>query len=158
MASWKSKDMQPQSILQGQRKDRKGMALLSAAGHCSPLLPLAPHPLSNDSLHWMFAPSEDEEQEMEGEQDEKQEDKREDKQEQDDDTFTDFSNGEPQEAGAEEEGQDLNDFNDAACPSKKRKSFQEYGKQQRVKACVHDDEVSFDLLSQRLLTHSKRLL
>ena len=98
------------------------MASLSAAGRCSPLLPLAPHPLSDDSLHRMFAPSEDKEQEVEGEQDEEQEDKQEQEQEQeqDDDTFTDFSNGEPQEAGAEEEGQDLDDFNDATCPSKKR--------------------------------------
>ena len=127
--------MQPQSILQGQRKDRKGMALLSAAGHCSPLLPLAPHPLSNDSLHWMFAPSEDKEQEVEGEQDKEQEDEQEDEQEhkwehkqeqeqeQDDVAFIDFSNGEPQEAGVEEEGQDLDDLDDATCPSKKRKSF-----------------------------------
>ena len=74
------------------------MALLSAVGRCSPLLPLAPHPLSNDSLHWMFAPLEDKEQEVEGEQDEEQEDEWEDEredeqeqeQEQDDDTFTDF--------------------------------------------------------------------
>ena len=140
------------------------MASLSAAGCCSPLLPLTPHPLSDDSLHWMFAPSEDEEQEVEGEQDEEQEDEQEDEQEQeqeqeqDDDAFTNFLNGEPQEAGAEEEGQDLNNFNDAACPPKKRKSFREHGKQWRVKARVHDDEVSFDLLSQRLLTHSKRSL
>ena len=160
------------------------MALLSAAGRCSPLLPLVPHPLSDDSLDWMFAPSEDEdkdgEQEMEGEQEEEQEEEweeereeeqeeeqeeereeeqeEEQEQEQDDDTFTDFSNGEPQEAGLEEEGQDLDDFNDAACPSKKRKSFREHGKQRRVKAHVHNDKVSFDLLRQRLLTHSKRLL
>ena len=133
MASQKSKDTQPQSVLQGQRKDRRGMASLSAAGRCSPLLPLAPHPLSDDSLDRMFAPLEDKdkdgEQEMEGEQEEEREEEweeeweEEQEQEQDDDAFTDFSNGEPQEAGSEEEGQDLDDFNDAACPSKKRKSF-----------------------------------
>ena len=84
------------------------MASLSAVGRCSPLLPLAPHPLSDDSLHQMFAPSGDEEQEVEGEQDEEQEDKQENEQEQeqeqeqDDDAFTDFLNGEPQEAGAED--------------------------------------------------------
>ena len=90
------------------------MASLSAVGHCSPLLPLVPHPLSNDSLHRMFAPSEDEEQEVEGEQDEEQEDEWEDEredeqeqeqeQEQDDDVFTDFSNGEPRKQERRKKG------------------------------------------------------
>ena len=113
------------------------MASLSAAGRCSPLLPLAPHPLSDDSLHRMFAPSEDEEQEVEGEQDEEQEDKQEDKwedkwedkrederedkrederedeqeqeqeQEQDDDAFTDFLNGEPRKQERRKKGKTL---------------------------------------------------